>query len=252
MINPNNLPIERLDCPKDCPFLADRYFLPDILPFYCDKFEEFLGKTPQNGIARCPICRQITEDIVNRGLGLIEAYTSPMISVPNTKEAFLALPSSMQHMFVEVVKKTGKQIAIPLGVQATPSILMDETLRDFQEAKEWLGSPELKGFKGALGDLSSVAPDLLTRQTQNLLLNLFQVLDKSERAMLKHLMSSRGTAEALLEQFESIPKDMSLLKNFRHMLYENDDLEKRRQQERMQQAQLQQFQTYQNTGRNGR
>ena len=103
-----------------------------------------------------------------------------------------------------------------------------------------------------MGDLSSISSVLLTRQTQSLLENLFQVLDKSERAMLKGLMSNRGTAEALLEQFKSMPKDNGLLKNFRHMLYENDDLEKRRQQERMQQAQLQQFQTYQNTGRNGR
>jgi hypothetical protein len=84
----------------------------------------------------------------------------------------------------------------------------------------------------------------------NLLENLFQVLDKSERAMLKNLMSSRGTAEALLEQFNAIPKDMSLLKNFRHMLYEHDDRERARHLERERRLQMERVRRInQNMGR---
>lgn len=252
MTNPNELPIQQLNCPKDCPFLAPRHFLPNILPFYCNKFEEFLGATPDGNVARCPACRMIEEGIVNRGVFFINAYTSPMISISSTKTAFLELPTPVQQMFVEVVKKTGRQVALSIGEQINPSVLMDEILHEFQEAKNWLGSPELKEFKGVLGDLSGFSPDLLTREANNLLLNLFQVLDKTEQSMLKNLMSNRGMAETFLEQFKAMPKDMSLLKNFRHTLYENDELEKRRLQERAKQTQMQYIQTFQNSGRNSR
>ena len=56
--------------------------------------------------------------------------------------------------------------------------------------------------------------------------------------MLQNLMSTKGMTEAFLEQFKAIPKDMSLLKNFRHMLYEYDDKAKQRylEQERRRQV----------------
>lgn len=234
-VNPNTLPNEQTFCPKACLFLSDRYFIPDSLPHYCDKYEQFLGVDTNGKTARCSVCRMATDHIVSQGLAFINAYTVPHINILDTKEAFLGMDASFQGMFVELIKKTGRQIGIPLGGQAQPAVLTDIVLHEWQEANQWFGSPELKDFRSVLGDLSSGSSALLTRQTQSLLENLFQVLDKSERAMLKGLMSNRGTAEALLEQFKSIPKDNDLLKNFRHMLYRQDEKERRRQQKEYEQ-----------------
>ena len=253
MTNPNDLLPEQTNCPLDCPFLSGRHFLPDILPHFCDKFDVFLGVDLGGRTARCPICRLQTENIIDEGLSLIGAYTLTHLSIPNTKEAFLKLSPFFQRMFVEVVRKTGRQIAIAYGMSASADTLMAETLKEYKQAKDWLGSPELKDFKGVLASLGDFAPEVLTRQTKNLLENLFQVLDKSERAMFKNLMSSRGTAEALLEQFNTVPKDMSLLKNFRHMLYEHDDKEKQRYLEREQRHQMERLKIVrQNKGRESR
>jgi hypothetical protein len=240
-MNPNDLLSEQTNCPSNCPFLSGRHFLPDILPHFCDKFDVFLGNDSLGRTARCSACRLQSENIVEEGLSLISAYGCTHLSIPDTKEAFLKLSPFFQRMFVEVVRKTGRQIAISYGVSFSVDTLVAEILKEYKQAKDWLGSPELKEFKGILTSLGDFAPEVLTRQTKSLLENLFQVLDKSERAMLKNLMSTKGTAEALLEQFNAIPKDMSLLKNFRHMLYEHDDrekqrhleLERRRQMERM-------------------
>ena len=250
MTNPNDLLPEQTSCPADCPFLSGRHFLPDILPYFCDKFDVFLGADLGGRMARYPACRVQSENIVEDGLSLIGAYTLTHLSIPDTKEAFLQLSPFFQRMFVEVVRKTGRQIAIAHGVPATVDTLMVEILKEYKQARDWLGSPELKDFKGVLASLGDFAPEVLTRQTNNLLENLFQVLDKSERAMLKNLMSSRGTAEALLEQFNAIPKDMSLLKNFRHMLYEHDDRERARHLERERRLQMERVRRInQNMGR---
>jgi len=253
MTDPNTLPPYQLKCPSDCPFLAGRHFMPDVLPYYCNKFEEFLGAVADTPILRTLQCRLMPEDIVTHGLNLIDAYTLTHLSIPDTKQAFLAMPAPMQQMFVEVVKKTGRQIGIAYGTPMSPDVLMSETLKAFRQAKEWAGSPELKEFKNILGDLTGFAPDLLTRETQNLLTNLFQVLDNSERAMLKGLLSNQSSAEAFLEQFKSIPKDMSLLKNFRHALYEHDDKEKQRRLEQERRLQMERInRAKQSAGRGSR
>ncbi|MBR5130347.1 MAG: hypothetical protein IKV03_03900 [Alphaproteobacteria bacterium] len=254
MINPKDLPLEQTNCPLDCPFLSGRHFLPDILPYFCDCFDVFLGVDAGERTARCFLCRLQPENIVEEGLSLISAYTLTHLSISDTKEAFLQLSPFFQRMFVEVVKKTGRQVAIAYGEQVSADTLMAETLKEYKQAKDWLGSPELKEFKGILTGLGDFSPQLLTRQTKSLLENLFQVLDKSERAMLKNLMSSKGNAQALLEQFKAIPKDMSLLKNFRHMLYEHDDREKLRRLEQERRRQMERLnRVKQNTvGRGGR
>ena len=253
MTNPNDLLSEQTNCPLDCPFLSGRHFLPDILPHFCDKFDVFLGVDLEGRVARCYPCRLQPENIIEEGLSLISAYTLTHLSIPDTKEAFLQLSPFFQRMFVEVVRKTGRQIAIAYGMQISADTLMAETLKEYKQAKDWLGSPELKEFKGTLTGLGDFSPQLLTRQTKSLLENLFQVLDKSERAMLQNLMGTKGAAEALLEQFKAIPKDMSLLKNFRHMLYEHDDREKQRRLEQEKRRQMERLnRVKQNTGRSAR
>lgn len=232
MIDPNTLSPDQTYCPGNCPFLGARHFLPEILPFYCNKFDQFLGVDTSHRTARCAACRGQMENIVQTGLSLIESYTVPQISIPDTKQAFLGLNKVFQSLFVEVVKKTGRQVGLVMGEQATPEVLTSRLLQEYQEAKDWQGSPEVIDFKGTMGTLAESAPGLLTRETQTLLMNLFGVLDKSERAMLKGVLSSPKQAEAFLEEFKNMPKDMSLLKNFRHKLYEYDDREKQRVQQR--------------------
>lgn len=216
-------------CPKDCPFLGGRGFIPDILPYYCDKYDQFLGADEGKRTLRCGPCLGQVIATVQQGLSLIEAYTLPLISIPETKEAFVKMNASFQRMFVELVKKTGHQVAIPFGEQASPGILSGLLLKQWKEAQEMAGSPEVKEFKAILGDLAGDLPNMLDKQTQNLLSNLFQVLDSSEKAMLKEVLTNPRQAESFLEQVKGMNKDNSLLKNFRLKLYEYDEDERRRQ-----------------------
>lgn len=234
--DPTTLASTQKSCPKDCPFLAGRGFIPDILSYYCDKYDQFLGADEGKRTLRCAQCSGQVIGLLQHGLSLIEAYTLPLISIPDTKEAFLEMNKSFQQMFVELVKKTGRQVSIPMGGQASPAVLSDLLLQEWKEAQELAGSPEVKEFKKIVGDLAGDLPNLLDKQTQNLLSNLFQVLDNSEKAMLKSVLSNAKQAESFLTQVSGMKKDNNLLKNFRASLYEMDDKEKARQlmQERAQ------------------
>lgn len=240
MMNPTLLSSAQADCPKECPFLSERGFLPGFLPYYCDKYEQFLGADPKKKTLRCAPCRRQLVNIVQTGLSYIEAYTSPMISIEETKAAFLEINKAFQSMFVEVIKKTGQEIAIRWGDPATPAFLSDEILKAWQEAQELAGSQELKDFKAALSSVEcSACSGLLTKQTQNLLSNLFQVLDKSEREILKHALNNTEKVDAFMEHFHKLPHDNSLLKNFRALLYEYEGSEKVfEHQQQMQQMML--------------
>ncbi|MGN1063467.1 MAG: hypothetical protein ACI4QM_04015 [Alphaproteobacteria bacterium] len=230
MTDPTTLLQTRTDCPADCPFLSACGFLPELLPFYCHKYEQFLGADTHHRTARCGACREIMETVVQVGLSLIEAYTQSPLSITQTKEAFLALDTTLQALFVEVVQKTGRQVAITAGQPATAEALTAAVLATYQQAKEWAGSPEVIDFKGTLEGVFGSSSDLFTRETKTLLMNLFQVLDHSERAMLKDILSTPRQAESFLQAFSHMPRDMNLLKNFRHQLYEYDAREKQNRQ----------------------
>lgn len=242
--DPKTLTSAQKICPKDCPFLGGRTFIPDILPYYCDNYDQFLGADKGKRTLRCGACIGEVFSIANQGLALIEAYTLPLISIPDTKEAFLAMNRPFQSMFVELVKKTGRQVSIPMGEQASPAVLSELLLQEWKDAQELAGSPEVKDFKAILGDLAGDLPNMLDKQTQNLLSNLFQVLDKSEQAMLKGALNNPKQAEVLLDQLSHMKKDNSLLKNFRMALYENDDKEKQRQQQERAQTMMMQRARY--------
>lgn len=240
MTNPNDLSSTQKTCPADCPFLSPRNFLPEFLPFYCDKYEEFLGAVPSKKTKRCDVCRRKMLNIQEAGVSLIEAYTAPLISIPETQQAFLEMNGGFQRMFVELLRKVGRQVGLNFGESAGIDVLSDKLLIGWKDAQDLAGSPELKEFKGVLGDLASSSPDLLTRQTQNLLSNLFQVLDKSERMMLKSVLQNPKQVESFLQEFARTPKDMSLLKNFRGLLYDYDKKDRaHQQQEREQMMRLQ-------------
>lgn len=240
MTNPNDLSSAQKTCPTDCPFLSPRNFLPEFLPFYCDKYEEFLGALPSKKTKRCDQCRRKVLNVDKAGISLIEAYTQPLISIPETQSAFIEMNKGFQRMFVELLRKVGRQIGLNFGESAGYDVLSDKLLNGWKNAQDLAGSPELKEFKSILGDLASSSPDLLSGQTQNLLSNLFQVLDKSERLMLKSVLQNPKQVESFLQEFSHTPKDMSLLKNFRGLLYDYDKKDRQRaQQEREQMMRLQ-------------
>lgn len=228
MTNPNDLSSTHKACPTDCPFLSPRHFLPEFLPFYCDKYEEFLGALPSKKTKRCDQCRRKVLNIEEAGISLIEAYTEPLISIPETQVAFMEMNNGFKRMFVELLRKVGRQIGLNFGESTGYNVLSDKLLSGWKDAQDLAGSPELKEFKSVLGDLASSSPDLLSRQTQNLLSNLFQVLDKSERMMLKSVLQNPKQVESFLQEFAHTPKDMSLLKNFRGILYEYDKKDRQR------------------------
>lgn len=232
-------------CPENCPFLAMRTWLPKTLPFYCEKYETYLGATKLRRVERCAQCRGCTPEIVPTGLSLIEAYT-PGLPIFEIQQAFLELSLPYQEMFVQFISRTGREVVLSYGEPFTADTLSARLLETWRDVREAWGSPEVVEFSELMTAASADVP-LLTKGTQNLLLNLFQVLDNSEKEMMRNVMQSSQRAQAFLEKFKSQPKDNDLLKNTRHLLYDAEqkrrEEEKRLQQQAVLQAQQQQTQT---------
>lgn len=228
--NPHTLPVDFLECPADCPFLGMRTFMPNTLPFYCNQYETFLGANPGQKILRCANCRGVVRDNVAAGLAFIESY----IGVPavETREAFLRLDHSFQKMFVDLISKTGVQIILSTGESDKPANLADDILKKWKEAQDRAGSPEMQEFAGIL---DAEGMPLMSRQTKTLLMNLFQVLDNSEKDMIKNVLQNPKQIDSFLEQFDRQPQDNDLLKNVRSLIYDYD--RQRQEMEREQQRQ---------------
>lgn len=211
-----NLSPEVAECPSDCPQMGARIFMPDTIPFYCNRYECFLGATPSQKTERCAKCRGIPENITAVGLSLIEAYRTDHFTISETKRAFLKLQDTFQKLFVGLVSKTGVQIILSGDEVDKPDALADKILEIWQKKKDEVNSPEMKDFLGVLdaGDLP------ISRQTKTLLMNLFQVMDKSEKEMLKHILQNQMQAESFLESFQQQPQDKDLLRNVRAVIYE--------------------------------
>lgn len=87
---------------------------------------------------------------------------------------------------------------------------------------------EFVDFKALLDKLNNNFPDIMTREQNSLLENVFQVLDKSEQHLLTVVLDNPDLADSFLKQFEKQPKDNDLLANTRAVLreYEEKDLTK--------------------------
>lgn len=232
--NPHTLPVDFLECPADCPFLGMRTFMPNTLPFYCNQYDTFLGASPGQKILRCANCRGVVRNNVSAGLAFIESY----IGVPaiETREAFLRLDHGFQKMFVDLISKTGVQIVLSSGESDKPANLADDILKKWKEAQDRAGSPEVQEFAGLL---DAEGMPLMSRQTKTLLMNLFQVLDNSEKDMIKNVLQNPKQVESFLEQFERQPQDNDLLKNVRALVYDYD--RRAKEMEREQQRQLEEI-----------
>jgi len=217
--NPHMLSSDVIECPKECPFLAERTFIPDTIPAYCNRYETFLGACPLARIKRCSHCRGVAESVAEVGVSLIEAYTVERRLIDETKQAFQKLNIAFQKMFVSLVSKTGIQLVLSDDDPKTPEALTDKLLMSWKKAKDKIGSPELKEFKSLL---SAEGMPLMERQTQTLLMNLFMVLDVSEQEMLKNILSNPHLAETFLDGFTKQPQDHDLLKNVRALVYDYD------------------------------
>lgn len=234
---PENLSVHILECPLDCPFLVLRTFLPNTLPFYCQRFETYLGVSPEKKIRRCAACRGVGRAVQPLGISLIESYIG-IESVRETQAAFVKLDDNFQRMFVDLVSRTGMQIV--LSQPATgKSHFSDDILKAWMALQEKEEAPEFKEFKEILA-----GEDLpfIRSQTKTLLMNLFQVLDRSEQEMLKNILQNPKQVEAFLDQFEHQPQDNDLLKNMRALLYDYDRQreadERQRQQQRQQEEMM--------------
>ncbi len=232
------MPPDRIDCPNDCPFLGMRTFLPDTLPFYCNKYETFLGAVLTGQPARCARCLGVKRDLIQEGLAFISAYTGDKRAVlPETKEAFLHMGETYRRLFVDFIAKTGAQIALVPGEQPSPEALLDQTLLSWREKSDLTGAPEAQAFKAVLDQMAADFP-LFARETQTLLMNLFLVMDASEKEMLKNVLQNARQVESFLDSFAKQPQDRDLLRNMRALLYDYDRQDKTYQQQLQQQKAL--------------
>jgi len=219
VMNPHTLSPEILPCPKDCPFLCSRSFMPNTIPFYCDQYESFLGAVAGQQVRRHFKCRGILLNMVEEGLALIDAYTVDHYRIEETKRAFLKLNHGFQKMFVDLVSRTGVQIVMDEADHENPDVFTDKIIKARQEMKDKYGSPEAQGFKDML---DAEGMPLMTRQTKTLLMNLFLVMDRSEKEMVKNILQNKNQVEAFLENFKKQPQDNDLLKNVRALVYDYD------------------------------
>ena len=90
------------------------------------------------------------------------------------------------------------------------------TLRDWKERKV---------FKEFLMAMAGSLPIMVDAKLRKLLLNLYLVLDSSEKMMMKSILSNPKAAEILIAKIKSVGKSPDLLKIVRK---EMDDIEKRK------------------------
>ena len=204
------------ECPTSCPFLGIRSYLPETLPFYCEKYSVYLGVSPAKKVVKCPLCLGIKVAIQQQGLELLENASN---CVSELKKAFLSMRPSDQERLVSLITQFGIKINWPQKKSITPVNLLMEINRLSYEKRSKEKSPEVQEFNKLL-DLTETGGDPMDSNTKTLLSNLFQVLDNSEKGMLLSVLENPGNAKSFLEIFLKMPHDQNLLKNFRMLLYD--------------------------------
>lgn len=210
--------MEKKECPTNCPFLGFRSFLPETLPFYCEKYNTYLGMTPAKKVVKCALCQGINSSVQQQGLELLEACTG---SVSEFKKAFLGMRPGDQQKLVDILSQFGIQIAWPTSKTVTPVNLLAEVMRLAYDKKKQEQSPEVQEFLKLL-DVIGTDDDPINPATKTLLSNLFQVLDNSEKGMLLAVLENPARAKNFLDIFTKMPHDQNLLRNFRMLLYDMD------------------------------
>ena len=99
---------EEFLCPVNCPFLALRSFLPNTMPFFCSKYNTFLGISPAQKPVKYPPCRGKQAEIISLGLSLLETQNN---SVSELKAAFLKMLAIDQRRLVDLLSHYGVQLS---------------------------------------------------------------------------------------------------------------------------------------------
>ena len=206
-------------CPINCPFLASRSFLPKTMPFYCEKYATFLGMDIGKKVLRCSACVGRKQDFVQTGLSLLDAQMLPQGLINQMKKAFLLMPQATQKNFVSILEQIGCQLYPEKDETLTPFTLMHMAQHAKLNVKRKQEAPEVQEFIKLLDVISGDSP--LDGKTKNVLSNLFQVIDGSERSMLLSIMENPKNLASFLKSFGKTPQDQNLLRNFRALLYDS-------------------------------
>ena len=209
---------KRIECPTNCPFLQIRSYLPESVPFFCEKYETYLGMNPAKKVIQCPLCQGKSISIQQQGLELLE--TAPKHTT-ELKKAFLGMRPGDQQKLVDILAQSGIQIHWTYQKSITPVNLLAEVMHLSYERKKREQSPEVQEFLKLL-DVIVTDGDPMNPATKTLLSNLFQVLDNSEKGMLLAVLENPTRAKSFLDIFLKMPHDQNLLKNFRMLLYDTD------------------------------
>ena len=204
-------------CPINCPFLASRSFLPKTMPFYCEKYATFLGMDSGKKVLRCSACTGKKQDVVQVGLALLEAQMLPQGLINQMKKVFMMMTPIAQKNFTSILEQMGCQLGGE-NEELTPFSLMRMAQHAKLNAKRRMEAPEVQEFIKLLEVVGGDSP--LDGKTKNILINLFQVIDGSERSMLLSLMENPKTLAAFLKALGKTPHDKDLLRNFRALLYD--------------------------------
>ena len=214
---------EKNQCPVDCPFLVLRSFLPNTMPYYCTKYEKFLGVSVAQKVQRCPFCLGHTVEMIPYALSLLETQSHSN----ELKQAFLKMLPQDQKKLVDLLSQNGVQLSFNSKILITPLSLSSLVHQLLVKYAKYEKSPERQSFLKLL-KLISDAGTPIDGNTSSLLANLFEVIDASEKGMLLAIMENPARLRAFLKQLSKIPKDQNMLKNFRALLY---DYDRQRQQE---------------------
>ncbi len=215
-------PIDRRHCPDGCPFLKTETQVRGVIPYYCQLFETYLAF--DDGILRCPMCEGgIQHGVVNEGLGLITA--APEKGRKSTvKWAFRRFSKEGQKTFVGYLKQFGKGISVPKSVRKlSKPQLMDlekEVLNVLKnmpqtDVKQTADRKEIENILKAKNDQF---PGLLGKQTNRLIVNLYLVMDNSEKNILKTIIDNPKAFDVFLEKLSRMPRNDTLLKNVRRRM----------------------------------
>ena len=204
-------------CSKNCLYLK-QVTDQSKLPYYCDLFRVFLG-VDKNDILRTDTCLGKRIDAKTTGYHLISAYTDKNINKQKTKWGFFRLGSVLQNQFVSIIKKDGHNIGVSNEFPLNKTLITQELATQIKENSiSKIVEGEKTSFQILLSNIVDNAPELLNSTNQQLLSNLFVVLDATEQSMLETILNNKDSAKAFLKTFDTMPKTENLLKDLRRQV----------------------------------
>ena len=212
--------LDTVHCPQGCPFLEINYFEETgKIPYHCELFDTFLAF--DGDIIRCSECVGHEHSIKEQGLNFINAYQGDAVNRNVTKLGFAKLFPAAQKQFVTFMKKFGAQVGIPSSIQSVTPENLDKIqkylLRELNKSQivHESRSGELQEIEEILKKNADTDPEMIDKKSCQLILNLYQVLDDSEKALLKSILKNPSLCVLFVAKIRFMPKNGDLLKNVR-------------------------------------